>query len=321
MMVHFILSGETLESISEEIRLENPKYLKEYHNQRCAREDYIHDRLVPGKRLLIPGIKEIIEYNSRNDAPFKAVRLNPELIFNPEGLDDKYFVEIIESAERDGENIGRNFLTYAARVKWIRQINNQHLFELSKTDFFNMDGSKMADLAKECMNFIYPMKIYTNLRGEVMRIELWDEIIKGFKHNKEKLFDLFPDKYAAIYIEEFEFIVLDRELFDRRMKEDSFIKTYFAAIRNKFINGTSCFDQTIGEENLPIQVQQKVLDEQYSDEIVLSQSLIFLQKDIMYSGTYSLYTENSVISKAEIDYFISRYNVQNKTKIIIKHLP
>ncbi|MCS3529771.1 hypothetical protein [Chryseobacterium sp. JUb7] len=320
MIVHFILSGETLESISEEIQLENPKYLKEYHNQRCAREDYIHDRLVPRKKLLIPGIKEINEYNNRNDAPFKALKLNPALVFNPENLDMKYFVEIIESAEREGENIGRNFITYTAHIKWIGKDGDHHIFELSKTNFFNMDGSKMADLARECMNFIYPMLIYTNLQGEVMKIEVLDEILNDFNDKKEKLFDLFPDKYAGIYIEEFEFIVRDKELFDRRMKEDSFIKAYFAAIRNKFINGKSFFYQTIGEENLSVHIQQTVSNDQYSDEIVLFQGLNSLEKDISYSGNYSLYTENSVINKVEIDYFISRYSVENKTKIIIKHL-
>lgn len=49
MIIHFILSGETLESISEEINLENPRYLKEFHNQHCAREDAIHEKLIPGK--------------------------------------------------------------------------------------------------------------------------------------------------------------------------------------------------------------------------------------------------------------------------------
>jgi hypothetical protein len=51
MTVHFILSGETLESIAEEINLENPKYLKEFHNAHCAREDFIYDDLVPRKNF------------------------------------------------------------------------------------------------------------------------------------------------------------------------------------------------------------------------------------------------------------------------------
>ncbi|MFC3161051.1 hypothetical protein ACFOEQ_23795 [Chryseobacterium arachidis] len=69
MMVHFILFGETLESISEEIHLENPKYLKEFHNRHCAKGDLIDHQLVPGKKLFIPDTDTVKRYNSRNDAP------------------------------------------------------------------------------------------------------------------------------------------------------------------------------------------------------------------------------------------------------------
>lgn len=58
MIVHFILSGETLESISEEINLENPVYLKEFHNTYCAREDFIQDTLIPGKKTTDSGFQQ-----------------------------------------------------------------------------------------------------------------------------------------------------------------------------------------------------------------------------------------------------------------------
>lgn len=78
-MIHFILPGDTLENIAEKIGLENPVYLKEFHNQHCLKEDFIVDDLIPGKKLVLPDLAKIKAYNDKNDAPFKSPELNPKL--------------------------------------------------------------------------------------------------------------------------------------------------------------------------------------------------------------------------------------------------
>ncbi|WP_042720534.1 hypothetical protein [Flavobacterium sp. B17] len=134
MIVHFILSGETLESISEEIQLENPEYLKEFHNKYCAREDFIYDDLIPRKKLLIPDIDKIREYNSRNDAYFKNPRLNPVLSFRPENFSKIYAVTNKEIEENSLDR-KQNTLTYTVSVKWIKSEDRSHIFHLFKNTF------------------------------------------------------------------------------------------------------------------------------------------------------------------------------------------
>ncbi|MET3536007.1 hypothetical protein [Chryseobacterium limigenitum] len=316
MIVHFILHGETLESISEEIKLENPKYLKEYHNKRCAREDYIQDELIPRKKLLIPDLKDINEYNSRNDAPFKHPKLNPVLSFDPENFSKIYDVNINEITKNEAGKKG-NFISFTVSLKWVRKDSEEHIFHLFKNNFYDQSGSKMSDLATECMRSLNPAVIKTDSKGKVISISLKKETIDNFHSIKEKLLDLFPDKYAKIYIDEYEMAVLDQKLFDQRMRDDTFIKTYFAPVRNEFINGKSYVEQTVGEDNTSITIQQKVGNENYSQEISLVQ-ISPSNPDVDFNGKYTLFSENGLIKNIDIIYSISRYGVQNVTNIKIK---
>ncbi|GAA4152154.1 hypothetical protein GCM10022217_06700 [Chryseobacterium ginsenosidimutans] len=319
MIVHFILSGETLESISEEINLENPKYLKEFHNTHCAREDLIHDKLVPRKKLLLPDLNKIREYNSKNDAPFKHPKLNPEISFNPENLSKIYSVVNTEIEENE---LGKrsNILSYTVSVKWIRREGAFHFFHLFKNNFSDEHGSMMADLASQSIRSLNPIEVKTDHNGEIVNVKLTQETINNFGKIKERLSDLFSDKYAKIYLDEFEFAVLNKELFNSRMKEDVFIKSYFAPLRNKFTNGKSYFTQTIGEENIYIDIQQKVESAEYDQEIVLQQNMNFPEKDKNFTGKYVLYTETGIVKEFEIQYNISQFGVKNSSFFTVKEL-
>lgn len=318
MIVHFILSGETLESISEEINLENPKYLKEFHNAHCAKEDIIHDKLIPRKKLLIPDHKTVKEYNSRNDAPFKDSKLNPELPFKPENF-SKIFSVINKEIEETEFEQKSNVLLYTVSLKWIGKEENFHIFQLFKNNFSDQQGSMMSDLASECIRSLNPIVIKTDEKGGVINVSLKEETIYNFKDNKERLADLFPDQYAKIYLDEFELAVLDKNMFDRRMREDIFIKTYFADLRNGFKNGKSLIKQTIGEENIPIEVLQKVMDKQYIDEIVLQQNNQ-PKNGIDFNGKYVVNMKTGLVKELEIKHIISQYGVKNTTFLTIQEL-
>ncbi|KQT25986.1 hypothetical protein ASG22_04640 [Chryseobacterium sp. Leaf405] len=318
MIVHFILSGETLESISEEINLENPKYLKEFHNTHCAKEDFIYDELIPRKKLLIPDLNKIKEYNSKNDAPFKNPKLNPVLPFKPENFSKIFSVKNIQTEERDNDK-KTNILTYTVSVKWIEKENNFHIFHLFKNNFSDQQGSMMADLASECIRSLNPIVVKTNEKGEVIYVSLSQETIDNFEKIKAKLTDLFPDKYAAIYINEFSFAVLNKDLFNERMQKDVFIKTYFASVRNSFFNGKFYLAQSIGEENMKIEIQQKVDSENYTDEIILNQNSQ-PQTDSNFKGKYILDTEKGLVNNIEISHSISQFGVTTNSVIEIKEL-
>lgn len=319
MIVHFILSGETLESISEEINLENPQYLKEFHNTHCAREDFIYDDLVPRQRLLIPDLNKVREYNSRNDAPFKHPKLNPELPFKPENFSRIYSVNNTEIEENVLEEKS-NTLSYTVSLKWIRKEGSFHIFHLFKNNFSDKSGSMMADLASESIRSLNPIEVKTDHKGEVVNIALTQETINNFGKIKERLLDLFQDKYAKIYLDEFEFAVLNPSLFSSRMKEDIFIKTYFAALRNSFVNGKSYLKQSIGEENVEIQLRQQVENVDYDQEIILQQKMNSSEKDKNFIGKYTLYSETGIVKEIEIQYNISQFGVKSDSFFVIKEL-
>lgn len=319
MTVHFILSGETLESISEEINLENPKYLKEFHNTHCAREDFIHDNLIPRKKLLIPDIHKIKEYNSLNDADFKDPKLNPEIPFNPENFAKIFTVECKESEENELEE-KINTLSYTVSVKWLRKEENYHIFHLFKNNFSEESGSMMADLASESIRSLNPVEVKTDDKGRLINISLPQETIDNFRKIKERLTDLFPDRYAAIYLEEFQRAALNPSVFHNRMKEDIFIKNYFASIRNSFKNGKSSLKQTIGEENTEIHLRQKIENSDDAGEIVLRQKINPSENDKSFAGKYTIYADSGLVKEIEIQYNISQFGVKNNSSFSLKEL-
>lgn len=319
MTIHFILSGETLESISEEIHLENPKYLKEFHNAHCAREDVIRDTLIPGRKLLIPSIAKIREYNSRNDAPFKHPKLNPEIPFHPENF-SRIFSVVSKETEDNGLEEKSNTLTYTVSLKWLRKEENDHIFQIFKNNFSEGNGCMMADLAAESIRSLNPVEVKTDHKGNVIQIALPQETIRNFDKIKERLTDLFPDSYAKMYLDEFETAVLDQRLFSRRMKEDTFIKTYFAALRNGFANGKSFLKQSIGEENIQIDVQQRVESPDYDREIILLQTIDEPEEDLNFTGKYTVDSDSGMVKETEIRCHISLFGVKNTSFLTIKDL-
>lgn len=322
MIIHFILSGQTLESISEEIHLDNPQHLKDYHNQHCVKDDYIHDQLVPRKKLLIPEMDKIQEYNSRNDAPFKKPALNPKFTFAPENTDKKYRVTITETREKEKGDGKSNDIAFNVVLKWVKKDVDTHIFHLSKDAFYNENQSKMGDLAIECIKSLNPLEIKTNAKGEIIKIYLLPDVIKQFDKTREKLADLFPDQYAARYIENFGYAILDDKLFHERMKEDTFLKIYFAPFRNDFKNGKSCFQQLISHENVPVTIQQTIEDADYTDEVdmILSFQKSDTPEPIEYDGTYTVNIEEGMIKTAWIKYSIFQFGVQYTTRIAIDEL-
>ncbi|MEA1851173.1 hypothetical protein U9K52_19845 [Chryseobacterium sp. MHB01] len=319
MIVHFILSGETLESISEEIHLENPKYLKEFHNTHCAREDIIQDTLIPGKKLIIPGINKVREYNSLNDAPFKNPKLNPEIPFSPENFSRIYAVVNKELYENELEK-RHAVLTYTVSLRWMRNENGFHIFHLFKNNFSDGQGNMMTDLALESIRSLNPLEIKTDLKGNLVSIQLTQQTMDHFEKIMKRLSDLFPDKYAEIYLYEFERAVRNRSIFNSRMKNDVFIKNYFASLRNPFANGKSFFQQSVGEENTDITLQQKIENPEYDNEIVILQNPQYSESDIEFSGKYTLYTKTGLIKNIDLHYTVFQFGFKNSSFFTVSEL-
>ncbi len=309
MTVHFILSGETPEHIAGAIHLENPDYLIEFHNLHCARQDRITGDLKPGTRLLLPDAETVRTYNSRQDAPFRQPGLNPDIPFAPENFSKIYSVTY-NGTEDNGLEVKSNILTYTVSVRWIRKEGNSHIFHLFKNNFEEGQGSMMADLAAQSIRSLNPLEVVTGLKGEVTAVRLSPEISDQFDRIKARLHDRFPDRYAEMYLDEFARAVSDRDLFSRKMKDDVFIRTYFAAVRNPFINGKAALEQKIGEENTLITVVQHIKDKDYLEKIILFQDAAVPQDTTGFSGQYILQAATGMVEEIEIRYHISQFGMK-----------
>lgn len=312
MTLHFIRHGDTLQSVADQINLENPVYIKEFHNENCAKEDYIITGLVVGKKLFLPDNVTVEKYNSRNDAEFKSSERNPKISFNPEKLNIKYRVVVTESNIDDGKKT-ENSLSYDFSLQWVKNELDIHVFYLSKYNFSNKEQTKIGDMAIACIESINPIEIHTNAKSEIIAISIVEETKKYFPERKKKLLDQFPDQYAKIYIDEFEYIVQNQELFQKKMQEDWLFKTYFAHIRNDFNNGKSYFRMIL--ENKLIEVCQVVNVSNDGGEIILMQNS--LSENVDFNGNYIVSKENGVISSLEVNYSHSLYEVLYTTRFKI----
>ncbi|MCX8525996.1 hypothetical protein OF897_18945 [Chryseobacterium formosus] len=318
MMVHFILPGDTLQKIAEEIQLENPVYLKEFHNNHCVKEDFITENLVPGKKLLLPNIVEIKAFNAKNDAPFKSPDVNPKIEFNPINFNQNFKVVFTESKNDEGK-ISENRFSYVANLKWIKNEFNEHLFHFTKDKFSNLHDTKMEFMAIETFKSLLPIEVYVNSKGEILRTALTKQTLNNFNEIKEKLLDLFPDKYAEIYLEEFEYVVLNPEVFDKKMKEDWFLKMYFSSFRNPFKNGKSFFEIYLNQSS--VQLQQIVEKSENSDEISLNQFLSDQkEKDFRFNGNLSISKENGMIKKMNAFNSYKEYSVEYSTNLSVSEV-
>lgn len=316
MMVHFILPGDTLQKIAEEIQLENPVYLKEFHNNHCVKEDFIAENLVPGKKLLLPDFAKISAYNSKNDAPFKSPEVNPKIDFNPINFNQNFKVVFTESKNDEGK-INENRFSYVANLKWMKNEFNEHLFHFTKDQFSNLHETKMEFMAIETFKSLLPIEVYVNSKGEILRTALTKKTLDNFNEIKEKLLDLFPDKYAKIYLEEFEYVVLNPDVFDKKMKEDWFLKMYFSSFRNPFKNGKSFFEMYLNKSI--VNLQQFVEKSETHNEISLHQFAIDNHENhFKFNGNLMVSKENGMIKKMNVSHSYKEYSVLYTTDFSVE---
>lgn len=72
MIIYYTKSGQSLADLCNEIQLENPEYLREYHNQNCSLSERFTGDIVQGMKIYIPSSTEIIELNKKSEAIIKA---------------------------------------------------------------------------------------------------------------------------------------------------------------------------------------------------------------------------------------------------------
>ncbi|KPE49722.1 hypothetical protein [Chryseobacterium indologenes] len=203
MITYMTLPGDTLEKIASDLKVENPKYIRDFHNAYCA----LHDRLVDpillktGTLLHIPFGDEIKKLN-------KKINENGEsLYYHPPHGKIPFKIPLLEGryTARHHKYQDNTLLTnyrYQVELKYLKHEKGQHLFSVQQSGSLK-DGhesdSKISSLAKACAAIIFPLEIRINETGKLTDAAFHhpETIVK---EELEALKKYFTDEWSASYI-------------------------------------------------------------------------------------------------------------------------
>lgn len=313
-MFHYIKNGDTLAGLATEIGLENPVYLKEYNNAQCLPSDLITEELEPGKRVLLPKLTEIENYNALKDAPFRLPRANPNLVWKADLANRSYNIKV--SNRIDGSETGS--FQYNTQLQLRKSGYDYRQLNWYRKNYHFDKTSKMSQLVKACSEAINPLLITIDDKGLLQEIAVDKAVLERWPEIQATLCDAFPDAYAAAYIEDLAYVLQQPHLVNRRMRQDPFIRTYFAPLRVPFDKGLSFFSLQLSPALAPLRIQQIVAATDYTDRIPLAQSMsdnTGTDQGLYYEGKYLLDGEDSSIHSAAIHTRVYHKYRQHETTI------
>lgn len=313
-MFHYVKNGDTLAGLATEIGLENPVYLKAYNNAQCLPEDLIREELEPGKRVLLPKLTEIEDYNALKDAPFRLPQANPNLSWKADLDNRNYHIKVNNSID----GIGTGSFQYEVQLQLRKSGHDYRQLNWFRKNYHFDKATKMGQLAKACSEAINPLLIIINDEGILQDVVVDKSVLDKLPEIQAALCDAFPDAYAAAYVEDLVCVLQQPHLVNRRMRQDPFIKTYFAPFRAPFDKGLSFFSLQLSPAMLPLRIQQVVATTDYTDTIPLSQSIMEEVENGQgqyYEGKYFLDGEDGRIRLATVHTRIFHKYRQRETYI------
>ncbi len=201
---YIVKSGETLESIARDLRLENPEYLLEYHNERCSFLDTIPENRTLRflQKLCIPSKGEILTINAlireRGEGLYKMFPKG-KVPFSAGSVVGKYRVRQTES----DDGIQKSEYAYSLDFNYIKEEEKRHYIHFSMNDF-EKDGEeleqKINDLASAFVKIIYPIVLVVSHSGKLEAAEPHKEL-REIIHEIDTLKKYHKGIYAASHID------------------------------------------------------------------------------------------------------------------------
>ncbi|WP_160137423.1 hypothetical protein [Chryseobacterium sp. c4a] len=218
---YVVKSGETLESISQDLMLENPRYLYEYHNQRCSFLDIIPEngRLRFLQKLCIPTSEEVARMNflirQQGEGLYKHF-LNGRIPFNANAFSGDY--KVIQTESDDG--VQKSEYAYSLHFKYIKKEKDHHLhFSMSG---FKKDGEELEEkinsLASAFVKIIYPITLIIDHSGGLLTAET-DKEISEIIGEIEALKKYYQGKYASLHIDQLKDKMANSKSMDASLKK------------------------------------------------------------------------------------------------------
>lgn len=220
--VYFVKSGETLESISWDLHLENPNYLREYHNARCSPLDIVPEngtlRLL--QKLHIPVSDEILRINRQireNGESLCYLLPNGKIPLNMNLINGDYFVRQTES----DDGTPKYEYAYKLHFSYVKKMQDRHYLHFSMSSF-QKDGEepdeKINHLAADLVKIMYPVTLILDSAGNFVAAESYKEV-KEMIREIEALKAYHAGAYAASHIDQMKQNISDPQNMYRGLKK------------------------------------------------------------------------------------------------------
>ncbi len=240
-MIYNAKPGQTLAEICDEIYLENPDYLRDFHNENSPLTEYIEGDIVHATRLSVPSPKQIKEINLRikeNHESFYDFPADGQFPFAFDLWDGEY--QITRTVYFNEEILNNYEQKVQLTFEFIK--DNDLYFRFSAFDFKKNDeisDHKVSTLAKMCMEIIYPVRLVISSNGKIQNIEPTKDHT-DISAELDSVKNFFPDQYSSAYIEKMKNIVKDPKAFLEKFKNTLLNTFMFGAFyRTKLGNWTS----------------------------------------------------------------------------------
>lgn len=213
MITYMTLPGDTLEKIAADLKVENPNYLKDFHNKHCAVYDRLAEpvKLNPGMLLLIPFGDEIIKLNREINENGDSLYYHPPHGKIPYPTPLLSGVYAITHQKLENGNVQTNY-SYQTELKYLRAEQDDHFFSLqifgSHKNGAESD-SKMSSLSKATAAILFPVEIRVDKTGKITEAKFFhSETV--IKNELDALKKYFTDDLSASYIDHLKKVAGDK---------------------------------------------------------------------------------------------------------------
>lgn len=204
MITYMTLPGDTLEKIAGDLKVENPAYLKDFHNKHCAVYDRLAEpvKLNPGTLLLIPFGDEISKLNQEINKNGDSLYYHPPHGKIPFPIPLLSGVYTITHQKLENGTEQTNY-SYQTELKYLRAEQEDHFFSLqifgSHKNGTESD-SKMSSLSKATAAILFPVEIRIDKTGTITGTKFFhSETV--IKNELDALKKYFTDELSASYID------------------------------------------------------------------------------------------------------------------------
>lgn len=220
--LYFVKQGETLDRISWNLGLENPRYLREYHNERCSYLDIVPENgtLRFLQKLYIPSSTEISSINKKIRECGESLCYllpNGKIPLNINLINGHYSVRQTES----DDGIQKSEYGYMLRFNYIKEEKERHYIDFSMNGFKKDSedpDQKINDLASAFVEIIYPVTLVAGCSGNFIKAEPHKEI-REMLSEMDTLKSYYTGPYAAAHIDRMKHTIADPQNMYKSVKK------------------------------------------------------------------------------------------------------